>query len=80
MQRRFEGAGIGLSIVQGLVGLQHGHMVIDSELGKGTTVTITLPLDMAAANTDDADQQSPKDTSLAKTDATTMTLKTNKVA
>ncbi len=80
LQRRFEGAGIGLSIVQGLVGLQHGHMVIDSELGKGTTVTITLPLDMAAANTDGADQQSPKDTSLAKTDATTMTLKTNRVA
>ena len=46
LQRRFEGAGIGLSIVRGLAELQSGRMSITSELGKGTSVTITLPLDM----------------------------------
>ena len=46
LQRRFEGAGIGLSIVRGLAELQYGSMQIDSELGKGTNVVIQLPIDM----------------------------------
>ena len=46
LQRRFEGAGIGLSIVRGLCELQKGDMQIDSKLGRGTRVTITLPVDM----------------------------------
>ncbi|WP_114010176.1 PAS domain-containing sensor histidine kinase [Cohaesibacter intestini] len=46
LQRRFEGAGIGLSITRGLAELQHGSFHIKSDLGKGTTVTITLPVDM----------------------------------
>jgi len=43
--RQFEGAGLGLSLVKGLVGLHEGTMTIDSTLGEGTTVTITLPLE-----------------------------------
>ena len=50
LQRRFEGAGIGLSITRGLAELQQGAFNIKSELGKGTTVTITLPVDMEKAN------------------------------
>lgn len=41
--RSVEGTGIGLSLVRGLVELQHGVLRIDSELDRGTTVTIQLP-------------------------------------
>ena len=43
--RRFEGAGLGLSLVKGLVAIHHGTMTIDSEPGHGTMVTISLPVD-----------------------------------
>ncbi|RDI66512.1 SpoIIE family protein phosphatase [Nocardia pseudobrasiliensis] len=46
--RSVEGSGIGLSLVRGLVELQGGTVAIDSELGKGTTVTIRLPAATAA--------------------------------
>jgi signal transduction histidine kinase/DNA-binding response OmpR family regulator len=41
--RSVEGTGIGLSLVRGLVELQHGMVEITSELDRGTTVTIRLP-------------------------------------
>ena len=40
-----QGAGIGLSIVKELVELHHGRIRIDSELGAGTTFTVTIPVD-----------------------------------
>jgi PAS domain S-box-containing protein len=43
--RKFEGSGIGLAITKHLVELLSGHIKIESEKGKGTVVTITLPLD-----------------------------------
>jgi cell cycle sensor histidine kinase DivJ len=42
--RQFEGAGLGLSLVKGLVSLHNGTMAIESEPGDGTTVTISLPV------------------------------------
>jgi len=45
-QRRYEGAGIGLSIVKGLAELQGGSLTIESELGAGTSMIIRLPIDM----------------------------------
>ncbi len=41
--RSVDGTGIGLSLVQGLVDLQDGTVEFDSELGRGTTVTIRFP-------------------------------------
>jgi signal transduction histidine kinase/CheY-like chemotaxis protein len=41
--RSVEGSGIGLSLVRSLVELHDGTIAIDSELGRGTTVTIELP-------------------------------------
>ncbi|HEY2199260.1 MAG TPA: SpoIIE family protein phosphatase [Mycobacterium sp.] len=41
--RSIEGTGIGLSLVRGLVDLQHGSVEFASELERGTTVTIRLP-------------------------------------
>lgn len=48
--RRFEGTGLGLALVRGLVSLHHGTMAIDSAVGKGTTVTISLPTDGDASS------------------------------
>jgi signal transduction histidine kinase len=41
------GTGMGLAVVQKLVGLLHGTISVDSDIGKGTTVTVILP---AASN------------------------------
>jgi len=43
--RRHDGTGLGLSIVKGLVRLHDGEVDIASRLGKGTRVTVKLPLD-----------------------------------
>lgn len=43
--RRHDGTGLGLSIVKGLVSLHGGDVAIKSTLGKGTRITITLPVD-----------------------------------
>ncbi|KLO42735.1 SpoIIE family protein phosphatase [Mycobacterium nebraskense] len=47
--RSVEGTGIGLSLVRGLVELHSGTVEIDSELDRGTTVTIRLPQSIGAA-------------------------------
>lgn len=47
--RRFEGTGLGMSIVKGLVELHDGKMSINSRLGEGTTVSVTLPIDGPSA-------------------------------
>ena len=41
--RQFQGTGLGLSLVKGLVELHKGTMTIESAPGLGTTVTIGLP-------------------------------------
>ncbi|PLW76975.1 PAS domain-containing sensor histidine kinase [Cohaesibacter celericrescens] len=84
LQRRYEGAGIGLSIVRGLAELQHGFMEIESELGKGTTVSVTLPLDMTKPG-DISDTMEPEsvvtiDHTSEPTDASKMAASGNKVA
>lgn len=43
--RQYEGAGLGLALVKGLVALHGGAFSIESELGAGTKVTVTLPFD-----------------------------------
>ena len=44
LDRRYEGAGLGLSIVRGLIDLHGGELRIASRLGAGTTVTVILPI------------------------------------
>ena len=45
--RSFEGSGIGLALVQELVKLHGGDISVDSEVGRGTTFTVTVPLGAA---------------------------------
>jgi two-component system, cell cycle sensor histidine kinase DivJ len=42
--REYDGAGLGLSLVKGLVELHQGSMMIESAPGEGTVVTISLPV------------------------------------
>jgi signal transduction histidine kinase len=43
-QRKFQGMGIGLALVKELAEVQGGSVSADSEVGKGTTMTVKLPL------------------------------------
>jgi len=47
--RRYQGAGLGLSIVGRVVDLLGGGLTIESEPGKGTAVYVSIPLKMPAS-------------------------------
>jgi two-component system cell cycle sensor histidine kinase PleC len=49
LSRRFEGAGLGLSIAKALAELHGGRLNIRSAVGEGTSVTIALPASCLAA-------------------------------
>ena len=42
-----EGTGYGLSVVKGLVDLMEGHIEVQSELGKGSLFTVSIPVETA---------------------------------
>lgn len=49
-KRKFQGAGLGLSIVKRLVQLMDGVLTIDSEPGVGTTIQLSAPFSLAEAH------------------------------
>lgn len=56
MQRK-EGTGLGLCITKGLVELMRGKIQLSSTLGKGTLVSISLPIDECQAGLELAQEQ-----------------------
>jgi len=44
LERRYEGAGLGLSLAKALIDLHRGRLEFDSKRGHGTRVTVTFPI------------------------------------
>jgi cell cycle sensor histidine kinase DivJ len=57
--RSYDGAGLGLSVVKGLVRLHGGRLELASVLGQGTIATIILPLDGASESVEATSQERP---------------------
>ena len=52
------GTGIGLNIVKSIVDQHHGEITVESELGKGSTFTIILPVSQDVINETDTGKES----------------------
>ncbi|MPM51786.1 Adaptive-response sensory-kinase SasA [bioreactor metagenome] len=52
ISRKVEGSGIGLPLVKEFVELHNGHIFVESELGKGSTFIVELPVKIAENEVD----------------------------
>ncbi|MEJ8305805.1 sensor histidine kinase [Saccharibacillus sacchari] len=50
--RKYGGSGMGLAIVRQIVSLHRGSIEVESEPGRGTAFTVTLPLDVPETSSD----------------------------
>ncbi|HBN80025.1 MAG TPA: hypothetical protein DD433_01415, partial [Ruminococcaceae bacterium] len=51
-ERRYGGTGLGLPLAKKFVELQGGNIYLTSQVGKGTKVVITLPIDIDSREKD----------------------------
>jgi len=54
LSRKHEGTGLGLPLCRALVEVHGGRLTLESELGKGTVITVTLPDTRISEKTVDA--------------------------
>lgn len=47
MSRQKQGTGLGLALVKKMIELHDGHIQVESQIGKGTSITLTFPKDRA---------------------------------
>src|SRR5260370_31537945 len=59
-KRKYQGVGIGLALVKELVEIQGGKVAVQSEEGKGTTFTVTLPYRAVEAEEKPPTEQLPE--------------------
>jgi len=59
--RKYQGAGLGLSIVRRLVELMNGHIIMDSVPDEGTSVHVILPLKLPPALLNARDRENGQD-------------------
>ena len=50
LSRKYEGTGLGLALVESMVKLHGGRISVESELGKGSRFTITLPWEIRSGS------------------------------
>jgi CheY-like chemotaxis protein len=75
LSRQYEGAGLGLTLVHRLVELHHGSISVESELGKGSRFTVSLPWREVteAAETEGKPELPESDTPIEKETASVVT-------
>ncbi len=66
-KRRYEGTGLGLSLVKQFAELMRGSVAIESEIDQGTTVRVRLPLALEDAGPRDVEPGSRSENSTAQT-------------
>lgn len=72
--RKYGGTGLGLTISRELVSLMNGDISVKSELGKGTTFTVIIPLSKSEDQTQDTKKDIIEESTLAKLDGMNLLL------
>ena len=57
---KVSGTGLGMSIAKEIMALHHGNLVVESEYGRGTAITLLFPI---SPSHDEEDRPVPKDRS-----------------